>query len=212
MAAPLNNYLFGDHFKALHGMSVDEALSGKVAKINSTLMSAEEFDDTWKGTRIGKGMRPFAESHADMMQPTDVGATVRSWQRGPSNILVGDSHRVAAVIRDLTHAVRTTSRANDAPLYRGAHRSPSADVGVAKDNALSFTSDRHAAVSFTVYQKHGLRISGHRGAIFKAAPGLVRGVPLDELGGRPMTVGKNRRPEAEWLVDPQSVPTEWPKK
>ena len=45
MAAPLNNYLFGDHFKALHDMSVDEALSGKVAKINNTLMSAEEFDD-----------------------------------------------------------------------------------------------------------------------------------------------------------------------
>ena len=206
MAATLNQYLFGEHYKALHDMTVDEALSGKVAKINNTLMSAEDFDDFWTGTRIGKGMRPFAESHADMMQPTDVGTTVRSWQRGPSNILVGDSHHVAAVLRDLTQAVRTTSRANDAPLYRGATRAPSEDVGASRDTALSFTSDRHAARSFTASQGRG------RGAIFKAAPGLVRGVPLEELGGRPMTVGKNRRPEAEWLIDPQSVPTEWPKK
>ena len=206
MAAPLNNYLFGDHFKAVHGMTVDEALSGKVAKINSTLMSAEDFDDFWTGTRIGKGMRPFAESHADKMQPTDVGATVRKFQREHGEHLIGDSHRVAASLRDLTQAVRSGSRENDVTLYRGARRSPAEDVGASRDKALSFTPDRHVARSFAAPQ------GTSRGEIFKAAPGLVRGVPLEELGGMPRTVGKNRRPEAEWLIDPQSVPTEWPKK
>jgi hypothetical protein len=102
--------------------------------------------------------------------------------------------------------VRSGSRENDVTLYRGARRSPAEDIGASKDNALSFTPDRHVARSFAAPQ------GTSRGEIFKAAPGLVRGVPLEELGGMPRTVGKNRRPEAEWLIDPQSVPTEWPKK
>lgn len=212
MAAPLNNYLFGDHFKALHGMTVDEALSGKVAlhSFNGVKkrMSPEEHDSMMKDAgRYGEGLLPFAESHANAIQPTDVGATVRGWQRDTSNPLIGPNvYHIAARLRDLTQAVRSGGRTNDVPLYRGATRSPSEDVGASRDNAISFSSDRHATRSFTADMGRG------RGAIFRAAPGLVRGVPLEELGGRPMTVGKNRRPEAEWLIDPQSVPTEWPKK
>lgn len=206
MVAPLNNYLFGDNFKRLHGMSVDQALSGKVAKINDTLMSAEEYDDNWAGTKIGKGMRPFAESHAELIQPTDVSRTVRNFQREYGEHLIGNPHRVAAGLRDLTSAVRSTGRENDVTLYRGARRPPSLDIGESKDTALSFTPDLHVARSFSAPRGNS------RGEVFKAAPGLVRGVPLEELGGMPRTVGKSRRPEAEWLIDPLSVPTEWPKK
>jgi hypothetical protein len=206
MSAPLNNYLFGEHFKRIHGMSVDDALSGKVAKINDTLMSAEEYDDAWKGSRIGAGMRPFAESHADFIKPTDVSHTVAQFQMERGEHLIGNPHRVAASLRDLTDAVRGNSRENDVTLYRGARRLPSLDVGESKDTALSFTPDLNVARSFAAPRGNS------RGSIFKAAPGLVRGVPLSEIGGIRRTVGDKRRPEAEWLVDPTSVPTEWPKK
>lgn len=96
MVAPLNNYLFGDNFKRLHGMSVDQALSGKVANINDALMTPEEYDDAWSGSRIGKGMRPFAESHAELIKPTDVSRTVRNFQREYGEHLIGNPHRVAA--------------------------------------------------------------------------------------------------------------------
>ena len=206
MSAPLNNYLFGEHFKRMHGMSVEDALSGKVAKINDTLLTPEDYDDAWAGSRIGKGMRPFAESHAELIQPTDVSATIHQFQRERGEHLVGNPHRVAAGLRDLTQAMRGASRENETTLYRGARRAPSLDIGESKDKALSFSSDVNVARSFAAPR------GGSRGAIFKAAPGLVRGVPLSELGGMPRTVGEKRRPEAEWLIDPASVPTEWPKK
>ncbi|CAB4185826.1 hypothetical protein UFOVP1130_137 [uncultured Caudovirales phage] len=212
MAAPLNNYLFGDHFRLDRGLTVDEALSGKVAvhSFNGVRkrMSPEEHDSMMKDAgRYGEGLLPFAESHANAIQPTDVGETVRGWQRNTSNPLIGpNAYHIAARLRDLTQAVRSGGRENDVTLYRGARRSPLLDIGDSKDIALSFSSDRHAARHFTASVGTG------RGEIFRAAPGLVRGVPLEELGGRPMTVGRNRRPEAEWLIDPQSVPIEWPKK
>lgn len=206
MSAPLNNYLFGEHFKRIHKMSVEDALSGKIAKINDSLMSPEEYDNAWSGSRIGAGMRPFSETHSELIKPTDVSATVRQFQMERGEHLVGNTYRVAASLRDLTDAVRGNSRENDLMLYRGARRSPSADIGETRDNALSFTPDLNVARSFAAPRGNS------RGSIFKAAPGLVRGVPLSEIGGIRRTVGDKRRPEAEWLVDPASVPTEWPKR
>lgn len=187
-------------------MSVEDALSGKVAKINDALMSPEEYDSAWSGSRIGAGMRPFAESHADYIKPTDVSETVRKFQMERGEHLIGNPYRVAANLRDLTQTVRSASRENDVTLYRGARRTPSLDVGESKDTALSFTPDLHVARSFAAPR------GSSRGSIFKAAPGLVRGVPLSEIGGVRRTVGESRRPEAEWLVDPSSVPSEWPKR
>jgi len=205
----LSNYLFGEHFKAFHGMSVDEALSGKVAKINRNLVTPDEYDHamTWFSDRDGRVSKPFAEKHADYIKPTDVGETVREFQREHSEHLVGTNpHHIAAKLRDLTTAVRDAGRENEVTLYRGAKRNPSLDVGESRDKALSFTSDLHVARSFAAPR------GGSRGEIFKAAPGLVRGVPLSDLGGMPRTVGATRRPEKEWLIDPASVPTEWPKR
>ena len=188
-------------------MTVDEALSGKVAKLGQRMVSGEEHDDAWKGTRIGKGLRPFAEVHHELIQPTDVSKTVQQMQGNwGSDHLAGNEHRVAAKLRDLTHAVKSASSSNEIPLYRAAMRTPLEDIGASRDTPLSFTSDRYVADHFLKKATQG------RGAIFKAAPGLVRGVNLNDLGGRTVRVGPNSRPEAEWLIDPQSVPTEWPKK
>ena len=202
----LNNYLFAEQFENMHGMTVDQALSGKVAKINSTLVTPEEMDEFDKSFSNRKGFVPFAERHAQRLTEGDVPRFLRGYQGNWNSHLIGDETQVAATLRDLTKVVRDNSRPNPTALYRGAGRSPSEDIGKQKTSPLSFTDDRYVARSFAAL--------GHinKRQIYKANPNTVRGVPLAEIGGIPRTVGRNKRLESEWFVLPESVPEKWPEK
>lgn len=201
----LNNYLFGRHFKAQRGMSIEDALSGKIAEHNYEQMSPEAYDSMMKDAgKYGEGLRPFAELHADLTQPTDVGQTVTKLQGNfPGEHLVGNQYRVAASLRDLTHVVRTQGQTNTMPLYRGAPASPIEQIGETKDTSLPFTPHRAVAVNFA-------RAKG--GRVYEAEPGSVRGVILTEIGGRPRTTGKSSLLEQEWLIDPLSITSKMPSK
>ena len=202
----LNNYLFAEQFENLHGMTVNQALSGKVAKINSTLVTPEEYDEFNKSFSNRKGFVPFAERHAQRLSEGEVPRFLRGYQGNCISHLIGDETQVAATLRDLTKVVRDNSRPNPTALYRGAGRSPSEDIGKQKTSPLSFTDDRYVARSFAAL--------GHinKRQIYKANPNTVRGVPLAEIGGIPRTVGRNKRLESEWFVLPESVPEKWPEK
>jgi hypothetical protein len=202
----LNNYLFAEQFKNMHGMTVDQALSGKVAKINSTLVTPEEMDEFDKSFTGKRKHVPFAESHAQRLTEGDVPRFLRGYQGNWDTHLIGNEHQVAATLRDLTKVVRDNSRPNPVALYRGAGRSPSEDIGKQKTRPLSFTDDRYVARSFAAL--------GHinKRQIYKANTNMVRGVPLAEIGGIPRTVGRNKRLESEWFVLPESIPEKWPEK
>jgi len=203
----LNNYLFAEQFENMHGMTVDQALSGKVAKINRKLVTPEEMDEFDKSFTNPKHKHvPFAESHARWLSKSNVPEFINRYQSNYQTHLVGNEHQIAATLRDLTNIIRDRSRPNPSPLYRGAGRSPSEDIGKSKTTPLSFTDDRYVAHSFAAL--------GHinKRQIYKADTNMVRGIPLSELGGIPRTIGKNRRPESEWFVLPESVPERWPEK
>jgi len=203
----LNNYLFAEQFENLHGMTVDQALSGKVAKINSTLVTPEEMDEFDKSfTNRRHEHVPFAESHAQKLTEGNVSRFLKDYQGNWSSHLIGNETQVAATLRDLTKVVRDNSRPNPTALYRSAGRSPSEDIGKQKTSPLSFTDDRHVARSFTALGTINKR------QIYKAKPNTVRGVPLAEIGGIPRTVGRNKRLESEWFVLPESIPEKWPEK
>jgi len=202
----LNNYLFAEQFENIHKMTVDQALSGKIAKINSTLVTPEEMDEFDKSFSNRKNFVPFAERHAQRLTEGDVPKFLRGYQGNWNTHLVGDETQIAATLRDLTKVVRDNSRPNPSPLYRGAGRSPSEDIGKSKTTPLSFTDDRYVARSFVAL--------GHinKRQIYKANTNMVRGVPLAEIGGIPRTVGRNKRLESEWFVLPESIPEKWPEK
>lgn len=203
----LNNYLFAEQFENMHGMTVDQALSGKVAKINSKLVTPEEMDEFDKSfTNRRHKHVPFAESHAQRLNEGDVPKFLKGYQGNWNSHLIGDETQVAATLRDLTKVVRDNSRPNPTALYRGAGRSPSEDIGKQKTSPLSFTDDRYVARSFLALGTINKR------QIYKASPNTVRGVPLAEIGGIPRTVGRNKRPESEWFVLPESIPEKWPQK
>lgn len=200
----LNNYLFAEQFENMHGMTVDQALSGKIAKINSRLVTPEEMDEFDKSFTGKRKHVPFAETHAKRLSESNVPEFINRYQGNFQTHLVGNEHRLAATLRDLTNTVRDRSRPNSSPLYRGAGRSPSEDIGKSKTTPLSFTDDRYVARSFAAL--------GHinKRQIYKADTNMVRGVPLAEIGGIPRTVGRNKRPESEWFVLPESIPEQWP--
>ena len=206
----LNKYLFDEMYEGMHGLSVSEALSGHVAKISGIgkrrFYSPEEYDEimgVWEKQR-----KPYKEIHSKQTGPTDVEQTIRRYQmvNPVEAFLAGDELNVAAELRDLTNVMRQKSRLNEVTLYRGAHREPAVDAG--KTRPLGFTPDVNSVKHYT---SDGWDGRG-RAPIWKAKPGTVRGIPLSEIGGRPMTVGRTRRRDNEWFVLPESVPEKWPEK
>lgn len=200
----VNNYLFNDAFTRTHGMSVEQALRGNLIRVDdgsgNKFMSPEEYQEHWKGTKKYSTTlaSQWREQHQASIAPTDVTKTIRRFQGnyGTSEILVGNPSRVAAELRDLTHLVRSEKRVNDISLYRGARRDPELDIGTQEDNLLSFSEDHRVAKTFAN--------QGSRGLIYKAAPGTVEGIPVNQFGGVRRTVGKNNREEREWLITPES--------
>lgn len=207
----VNKYLFGELFEQMHGITIDDALSGNKVKMvgihnerdpGSQWFTPEEHDEVME--------KPWSEIHSKLTAPTDPEATVRKYQlvNPVQHFIAGGSlYENAAQLRDLTPFLRNASRANEVPLYRGANRPPAVDSG--RDRPLGFTPDRYAAVSYTKDRWDGRG----RGQIFKASAGTVKGVPLREIGGNQMYVNKKtKRRDYEWLVLPETIPQEWPDK
>lgn len=201
----LNNYLFAEHFEHMHGMTVDQALSGKVAKINRILVTPEKYDEFHKGLTSKREYEPFAEMHARSTESGDIPGFLKRYQGNWSTHLVGNPYQIAATLRDLSNVARQQSMPNPVTLYRGAGQSPSLDIGPQKTHPLSFTDDRYVARSFAALK------SGMDKKIYKAKPNTVRSVKLSDIGGIRRTVGSGKREESEYFVLPESVPQEWPK-
>jgi len=218
----LNNYLFGELFEQMHGITIDDALSGNKVKMmgidnkrnpGSQWFTPEEHDEVFKQFSNPKlkerGERGWREIHKELTAPTDPEQTIRKYQTvNPVSMFVshGNPYQNAAQLRDLTSHLRNSSRPNEVKLYRGAKRPPNVDAG--RDRPLGFTPDHYAARTYALTGK-----VGERTPIFKADIGTVRGVPLREVGGNSMYVSKQaRRRDNEWLVLPESIPEKWPEK
>jgi hypothetical protein len=73
----------------------------------------------------------------------------------------------------LLHELKTKGVSNDVPLYRGASRTPAEDAADSeRPGFLSFTPDRKVAEHFAKVTSGG--------KLHVAAPGTVRGLPLNE--------------------------------
>lgn len=187
-----SDYLFSEQFRIRRGMTVDQALAGYQVS-GKHLISPDEYAEHIQ--RLRPNDQPYKEQiEESLSEKTPVSDILHSWAMHPDDFLVGDSHRVARNIRDLTNEMNTSSKVNDATLYRGAKRAPIVDV--AGSTPLSFTTDPYVARSFA---------ARNEGKIWKQESGSVRGLHIPDYVDRQRTVGSGRRPEREWLIDPDSI-------
>jgi hypothetical protein len=195
-------------------MSLQQASEGYAGRNNVTaqylgknLVSPEEQDevwDEWKRTNQLGAMKapegPVREMAGSFFkEPVDVGQVANDWMMDHTTLLVGGTRSVARNAIALSNAIRggqtPTSR-----IYRGAATSPQEQVEREPDLPISFTEDQHVARSFARPSNRG---SG--GRIFKVDPTTERGLYIPDLVGRQRTVGQSRRPEREWLIDPNTI-------
>jgi hypothetical protein len=212
----LNNYLFDEMYKRVHGLSIEQTLQG-YARLFSTsprIFTPEEHKEIHEAFRKRtKKEKSWEDMQNAIAQPTDTRQTIKDFQWGRH--LIGWPTPVARQLRDLTKLVRGYARKNDVVLYRGAFRTPAEDIGPGKTTPLSATNDRYVARSFAsgsydAIMGGGVRPPGPKkvGRIYKFKEGTVRGIPLIEFGGVPRTVGRGYRKESEWLILPESIEEE----
>lgn len=192
-------YVLGGQFNKMHGMDVDQALSGHWLDHSREVMPPEAHEEYWKPVFKQK-YKPWAEQ---VQEATAVKhepeALLRDWAMDHRTFLVGmNVPKIAGRVRDLTRLMQEAVP-NENTIYRGSKRSPQEDIASEPDYPLSFTEDRHVATSFRAQY-------GKRGAIFKMAPHTARGLRFQDYGVNTRTVGQSRRKESEFLVDPLSFP------
>lgn len=175
--------------------------------LGKSLVSPEEQDevwDEWKRTNQLGAMKapegPVREAVGSFFrEPVDVGQVAKDWMMDHTTLLVGGSRSVARNAIALGSAIREgqtpTSR-----IYRGSAVSPQDQAQREPDLPISFTEDHHVARSFARPSNRG---SG--GRIHKVDPTTERGLFIPDLVGRERTVGQSRRPEREWLIDPNTI-------
>lgn len=194
-----DHYLLGEQFQRLHGMTVDQALTGHWLTPDRELMPPEAHEEFWKPV-LKQRYTPWSEQvHASTVERNDPSGLLKDWAMNHKTFLVGaDTPKIASKVRDFTDLMHTAGSYNTGPLYRGSILSPQAEVAINPDSPLSFTEDRHAATSFKAQY-------GKRGSIFRLAPQAARGLRLEDFGVNIRTVGQGRRKESEFLVDPSSI-------
>lgn len=186
-----SSYLLSRQFKRMHGMTVEQGLSGHIANSGQVFTPAE-----WKahheGTQYGRRFDP--EAHMRHVRGISVSPqdAAKDWMMNHMSFLVGDDYHVAKRVETITNMLRSGST-NTMPLYRGSRKPLSEEAGF--NSPLSFTTDPYVAKSF----------AAKGGKIHKLQPGSVRGVFIPELVNRQRTVGSGWRPESEFLVDPESL-------
>lgn len=177
---------------------MDQALTGHAIKSRSSegteLWTPEEYEDVDSQLRP-KGEAPWRERIAQTMsESTPVPKILHDWSMSHGGFLVGDLYDVARNLRDLTTEMNTAGKVNETTLYRGAKRSPALDAE--GSIPLSYTEDPYVGRTFAKYNE---------GPVWKAPAGSVRGLRLPDYVERQRTVGSGRRPEREWLVDPDTI-------
>lgn len=210
----INSHLFDSAFQRLHGISLQQAQEGWaghndiVSRSIGRPASPEEQDEWWD--ELKRTNSPFArhapegpvrEVTREMLStPHPVEDAAHDWMMDHTTFLVGASpQRVAHRAIALSNAVRG-GQAPTNRLYRGAVASPQEMVAKNPDLPVSFTEDQHVARSFARPSNRG-----PGGRIFKVDPTTERGLFIPDLVGRERTVGQSRRPEREWLIDPNTI-------
>jgi len=195
--------IFSDQFKAVYGRPIEFFLSGGH---KSTIGREEIFHDTheehdewikqsFSPTMVEKLTDSRSRYEDEMATPVGVRESIIKFRSNPHAVATGDPLRTARQIMALDNELRTNSRPNPTPLYRGARRSPVTDATA--NRPLSFSENRHVAGHFA---------KSSRGEIFKVGKEEVRGLRMEDYGVKPMTIGPSQLSEAEWLVDPRSLP------
>lgn len=188
------SYLFGEQFRNLRGLTVDQALTGHGVRASTREVRSPEEEEEYDNHFRQSDEAPWRERIAETMsEHTPMPKILRKWTEDSSLFLVGNIYEVARDLRDLTHEMGTAGRVNENTLYRGARNAPIEDV--VGHNALSFTEDQYVARSF----------AARGGKIWKQPAGTVRGLYIPDYVERQRTVGSGRRPEREWLIDPDSI-------
>lgn len=197
----MNTHLFSDLLEAYHGVSIDKALAGWAKPSGgTTALPPEEFDEWEADLAKFRGLPappPRVEVVGDILQtPRPIKDIVHDWTMNHTLMAVGtqDVAEKARDLRDLSNEIRSGSTV-PIPLHRGADISPIEQVTRSPLRPLSFTEDPYVARSFA---------SGG-GRTFKVEPGTVRGIRVPDYVERQRTVGSGRRPEREWLIDPNSI-------
>lgn len=186
--------LFGKQFERLHGMSIDQALAG-YERLNNQVITPEQAAEVRSHFKWADKHVPVSE-----ISPEPVDRQLSRWAMDHHSFLVGNSAQVAKNLVHLDEHMQSAAQLNERPVYRGANRSPAELAKIAPDYPQSFTTDRFVAQSFAKPS-----YAGSQGRIWRQSPGTVRGVLLSDYGIRPRTVGRSRRPESEFLVDPRSI-------
>lgn len=186
------DYLFSEQFRNRKGMTIDQALQGYQG-FGDALITPDEYEEHMKAIRPNDP--PYKETiEKGLSQSRPIPQILHDWAMEHNDFFVGDPFRVARDIRDLTNEMNTSRRVNENTLYRGSKYDPAHDA--ADNSALSFTEDPYVARSFAARNK---------GKIWKAPAGSVQGLHLPDYVERQRTVGSGRRPEREWLIDPDSI-------
>lgn len=197
----INSHLFSDILETYHGVSIDQALKGWAAPTGSRVaMPPEEFDEWEKDLAKFKG-KPAPPPRIEVVgnildNPRPVNDLVHDWMMNHRLMAVGtqDVAEKARDLRDLSNEIRGGGTA-PMRLHRGAETSPVQQAQSFPLRPLSFTEDPYVARSFA---------SGG-GKTFKVEPNTVRGIRVADYVDRQRTVGSGRRPEREWLIDPNSI-------
>lgn len=197
----INNHLFSDILETYHGVTIDQALKGWARPTGSrVVMPPEEFDEYEKDAAKFRG-KPIPPPRLEVVgsileNPRPVNDLVHGWMMNHTLMGVGRED-VAEKARDLRDLSNTIRGGGTAPiwLHRGADASPIEQASSSPLRPLSFTEDPHVARSFA---RNG-------GKTFKVEPGTVRGIRVADYVEQQRTVGSGRRPEREWLIDPNSI-------
>lgn len=197
--------LFSRQFELMHGLTVDQALSGHM-RINGRVFSPEELEEDNKRLSEYYKQRGTPDSKAflnvinkEPPTPVPIDTQLRNWARNHTTMLVGNTRQIASNIKHINEHFSQTAKPNEVPIYRGADRSPQEAVQGDPTYPLAFSTDRFVATSFA---KKSYR--GKKGSIYRVDPGQSRGLLLSDYGVATRTVGQSRRPEAEFLADPSS--------
>lgn len=205
-----SNYLFAEQFHGIHDMTVDQALAG-YARLGGEVLNAKDYEDAVeehmrrvanspnKSIRLGNERDKPHETHSEavsriLSEPRPIPDILYEWTRNNDTFLTGNPTRVARDIRDLTNEMNTAGRVNETKLYRGAEKPPT--VEALHNKPLSFTEDPYVARWFALRNE---------GKTWKHEAGTVRGLKVVDYTGYHRTIGRNQRPEREWLIDPNSI-------
>jgi len=194
-------YYFNRQFESMHSMSVDQALGGWW-KLNRKIMPPHEAKKIMDEHSDIFGTYDEHLEHVNKMVGEDTTEeALHTWQKNHVNFLVGSPYRSAAHLRDLTKLIKSHGEPNPVTLYRGSSYSPQDFKKRAPDQFTSATTDKSVAEMHARAE----RWNNKNAKVHAIKPGTVRAVNLSQFGGLPMTVGRTRRKEQEWLIDPESV-------